>query len=51
MQLSNYEWWLIATIPALWRLRQEDCHKFKATLGYKRPWLNKIKRQFSMDLL
>jgi hypothetical protein len=29
-------WWHISVIPALRRLRQEDC-MFKANLGYKIP--------------
>lgn len=32
--LWNYAWWLIHLILVLRRLRQEDCHKFKATLSY-----------------
>ena len=27
-------WWDTSVIPALWRLRQEDCPDFKASLGY-----------------
>lgn len=27
-------WWCELVIPALWRLRQEDCHMFEASLDY-----------------
>lgn len=27
-------WWCTPVIPALWRLRQENHHKLKASLGY-----------------
>ena len=27
-------WWLTPIIPAFIRLRQKDCHKFEANLGY-----------------
>ena len=27
-------WWLTPLIPALKRLRQEDCYEFEASLGY-----------------
>jgi hypothetical protein len=27
--------WCKLVIPALGRMRQEDCHEFKASLGYK----------------
>jgi hypothetical protein len=26
-------WWYMPVIPALWRLKQQDC-KFKVSLGY-----------------
>lgn len=31
---KSQAWWLMPIIPALKRLRQEDCHKFKVKLGY-----------------
>ena len=30
-----WAWWLIAIISALRSLRQEACHKFEASLGYR----------------
>lgn len=32
---NGSQWWLTSVIPALGCLRQEDCHKFKATLHYR----------------
>jgi hypothetical protein len=44
-------WWLIPVIPVLERLRQEDCHKFKATLGCKvRPRLRSHKHKLKLKL-
>lgn len=28
-------WWLVLVIPAIGRLRHEDCSKFETSLGYK----------------
>lgn len=37
-ELSNeaelLAWWHMPIIPALWRLRHEDCHELKASLGH-----------------
>jgi hypothetical protein len=40
--LHSWVWWLMAVIPAVKRLWQED-HEFKASLGYiARPCLKQI---------
>jgi hypothetical protein len=51
----NWVWWHIPVIPALWRLKQEDCEfkehlglydKFKVSLGYiGRPCFKQISKQ------
>lgn len=31
---GDWEWWSLLIISAGGRLRQEDCHKYEASLGY-----------------
>jgi hypothetical protein len=35
LKMKSQVWWLMPIIPALRRLRQEDC-KFKASLGHNK---------------
>lgn len=32
--MRDWVWWCISLVPAVRRLRQEDCLKFQASLGY-----------------
>lgn len=40
-----------SVLPACWRLRQEDHHKFEACLNYKKRTLPKIKYFISLPLV
>jgi hypothetical protein len=43
--LFEWAWWHIPVIPTLIRLRQEDCCKFSARVGYRmRPYCNRTKQ-------
>lgn len=32
--ILGWVWWCLPIIPTLWRFRQKDPHKFKASMGY-----------------